>query len=63
MRYTEFWARMDEVLGAKARSWAAMVVMPELGSRTVVEALDAGLSPKEVWSAVWQTLQLPEKYR
>lgn len=60
VRYTEFWARLESVKGAEARSWAELFVMPELGSRTVREALDAGVPPKQVWSAVWQTLELPD---
>ena len=61
MRHTEFWARMDDALGpAYARSWAASVVIAELGGRTAAEALEAGSTPKEVWAAVWRTLELPE---
>ena len=60
MRHTEFWARMEHALGASyARSWASMFVMRELGGRTAAEALDAGVPPKEVWLAVWRTLELP----
>ncbi len=60
MRHTEFWARMEQALGASyARSWASMFVMRELGGRTASQALDAGVPPKEVWEAVWRTLDLP----
>ena len=60
MRHTEFWARMQEALGASyARSWASSIVIGELGSRTAQEAIDAGVPPKEVWLAVWRTLELP----
>ena len=60
MRHTEFWARMDDALGpAYARSWADSIVMRELDGRTASEALQAGVSPKEVWLAVWRTLELP----
>lgn len=60
MRHTEFWRRMEHALGgAYARSWAEQQVIGELGSRTVTEALDAGLPPKQVWEAVWRTLELP----
>lgn len=60
MRHTEFWARMDHALGATyARSWARSFVIGELGGRTATEALDAGVPPKEVWAAVWRTLELP----
>jgi hypothetical protein len=64
MRHTEFWARLDHALGpASSRSWAELFVIGDLGGRTVVEALDAGLPPKQVWAAVWQVLELPESQR
>ncbi len=60
MRHTEFWARMEHALGASyARTWSREHVMAELGGRTVLEALDAGESPKRVWHAVWRDLGLP----
>ncbi|GAA4714634.1 DUF3046 domain-containing protein [Nocardioides conyzicola] len=60
MRHTEFWARMEQALGSSyARSWAMSFVMRELDGRTAIEALDAGVPPKEVWLAVWRTLELP----
>ena len=64
MRHTEFWERMEQALGpAYARSWASMHVMAELGGRTAQEALDAGVPPKQVWRAVWATLELPARDR
>jgi len=64
VRHTEFWARMDAALGpAYSRSWASMQVLGELGGRTVDEALADGESPKTVWRAVWQQLELPAKDR
>lgn len=60
MRHTEFWSRMEEVLGpAYARAWATNQVIGTLDSRTPQEALDAGVPPKEVWREVWRVLQLP----
>jgi len=60
MRHTEFWARMERVLGpAYARTWAEQQVISSLGHRTVTEALEAGESPKQVWQAVWERLELP----
>ena len=60
MRHTEFWSRMEQALGpAYAGSWASQYVLAELGGRTVEEALAEGFSPKEVWRAVWQALELP----
>ncbi|TIC80627.1 DUF3046 domain-containing protein [Nocardioides sp. GY 10113] len=64
MRHTEFWARMEEHLGASyASAWADQVVMGSLEHRTAREALEAGVSPKEVWRAVHETLGLPERER
>jgi hypothetical protein len=64
MRYTEFWSRMERVLGpAYARTWAEQQVIADLGHRTVTEALEAGQSPKEVWLAVWERLELPRSER
>jgi DUF3046 family protein len=64
MRHTEFWARMEQALGpAYARSWAEQQVLGPLGGRTVVEALEAGEPPKEVWRAVCEQLELPASQR
>jgi len=64
MRHTEFWARLDEAVGASyARTWADMFVIGELGGRTASEALAAGVPAKEVWAAVWRVLELPQNKR
>ena len=44
---------------AYVRSWASQYAITELGSRTAVEALDAGVPPRQVWAAVWRVLDLP----
>lgn len=64
MRHTEFWARMEQVLGrAYARTWAEQQVLSALGHRTVSEALAEGEPPKQVWRAVWERLELPPSER
>jgi hypothetical protein len=64
VRHTEFWERMEQALGpAYARSWAELHVLAELGERTVVDALAAGVPPKRVWRAVWAELGLPPRER
>jgi Protein of unknown function (DUF3046) len=64
MRHTEFWARMEHALGpAYARTWADQQVLAGLDNRTVNEALAAGESPKRVWRAVWERLELPPSER
>jgi len=64
VRHTEFWDRMEQALGpAYARSWAEQQVLAGLGHRTVKEALAEGEAPKDVWRAVWETLELPARER
>jgi hypothetical protein len=64
MRHTEFWTRLEEVLGPTyARPWAKTQVIGTLGGRTPQEALDAGVPPKEVWREVWRVLELPPTLR
>lgn len=64
MTHTEFWVRMDQVLGQSyARSWAGLTVIGELEGRTAKEALDDGVPPKQVWAAVCRQLELPETLR
>ena len=63
MRHTELWARLESALGtAYYRHWADTVVITELG-RTAREALDAGVSPKEIWAACCRALELPAHQR
>lgn len=64
MRHTEFWSRLDHALGrARSRTWAELFVLTELRNMTTVEALESGVEPKRVWSAVWRVLELPESER
>ena len=64
MRHTEFWARLDGVLGRSySRTWAEVTVLRDLDGRTTQEALDAGMPPKQVWAAVRRQLELPESER
>jgi hypothetical protein len=64
VRVTEFWARMEEALGATyASTYAEQFVLADLGSRTVQEALAAGIPPKEIWRAVGEALDLPASRR
>jgi len=64
VRHTEFWARLEQTLGeGYYRVWAEQFVMADLDRRTAREALDAGVAPKEVWTAVWRALELPASER
>lgn len=65
MRHTEFWTRMEQALGssAYARHWSEQQVLGSLGGQTVNEALASGESPKDVWRAVHERLELPPSER
>ncbi|MDR0489306.1 MAG: DUF3046 domain-containing protein [Propionibacteriaceae bacterium] len=64
MREAELWERMNEVLGSDyAPAWADLVVMSDLGGRSVREAITAGIDFKTIWRAVWTQLELPESLR
>jgi hypothetical protein len=60
VRLTEFWNRMERRFGvAYARSYAADMVLAELGSRTVDQALAQGEDAKTVWRAVCDAVSAP----
>jgi len=64
MRETELWARLTKALGpAYVHVWAEQTALPELGSRTVVEALAAGVPCKTIWRAAWAWLELAARER
>ncbi|MDO5083122.1 DUF3046 domain-containing protein [Arachnia propionica] len=64
MREAELRSRLDAVLGPDyAPSWAATVALQGLDSRSVEEALRAGVPCKEIWRAVWVELELPDRMR
>lgn len=64
MREQELWRRLNRHVGeAMAPSWARDVVLGELGNRSVLEALDAGVPTQTVWRAVWAFLELPASER
>ena len=64
VREQEFWERLSEQLGHDyARFWANQTVLDELGGRTVLEGLAAGIPVKQIWRAVWAVLELPDVYR
>ncbi|MEV4757629.1 DUF3046 domain-containing protein [Micromonospora sp. NPDC049559] len=53
MRLTDFWTRLEEAFGpAYAGSIAADQVLPQLGGRTITQALAEGEETVVVWRAV-----------
>jgi hypothetical protein len=64
VRLREFWQLVDEVFGpAYGRALAREQVLAALGDRTPVEALDAGLQPRDVWHALCDALDVPDAQR
>lgn len=58
VRLTDFWARMERRFGpAYVESFAADQVLPQLGGRTVREALAAGEDAQVVWRAVCEATE------
>jgi hypothetical protein len=53
MRLTDFWERLDQAFGpGYAASVATDQVLPQLGGRTITQALAAGEETVVVWRAV-----------
>ena len=64
MKLSEFWTNMDYEFGAGyARVLAGDLVLGSLGNMTALEALEAGVAPKDVWLAVCETQDIPEGRR
>jgi hypothetical protein len=56
VKLSDFWSRLEQVFGpAYAASVARDQVLPQLGGRTIDEALDAGDRVVDVWRAVVAT--------
>ncbi|MEU6264069.1 DUF3046 domain-containing protein [Saccharopolyspora shandongensis] len=64
MRHTAFRQRMADEFGrVRSEMLAQDHVFSTLGGRTVDQALEAGLSTKEVWQAVCEAFEVPAERR
>ncbi|QUH01271.1 DUF3046 domain-containing protein [Saccharopolyspora erythraea] len=64
MRHTVFRRWMAAEFGqTRAEMLAQDHVFSSLGGRTVDEALEAGMPPKEVWTAVCDAFEVPAERR
>ena len=64
MRHSHFWDLMDGEFGtAYARTLARDLVVDRLGDRTAEQALAAGHTPRSVWEAVCEAMQVPVERR
>lgn len=63
MRRSDFWERLNAVLGpAYAASWAHDVVLPDLGV-TVDQAFAGGEEAAVIWKAVCRVIDVPSFLR
>jgi hypothetical protein len=64
VRLQEFWSRMEQLFGSmRARTVASDHVFGQLGGRTAVEAIDAGVPIRTVWLEVCKEYDVPPKDR
>ncbi|MGY2128664.1 DUF3046 domain-containing protein [Blastococcus sp. SYSU DS0617] len=64
MRLQEFWSRLDEQFGAmRAQSVSRDHLFSDLGGRSAVEAIDAGVPVRKVWLAICEAYEVPPKER
>ncbi|RKT82437.1 Protein of unknown function [Saccharopolyspora antimicrobica] len=64
MRHTAFRQRMAAEFGrVRAEMLAQDHVFSSLGGRTVDQALEAGVTTKEVWQAVCEAFEVPPERR
>jgi hypothetical protein len=64
VRLTYFRELMEGEFGAaRAASLSSDHVFAQLGGRTVEQALEAGIEPREVWLAVCETYDVPPARR
>lgn len=61
---SHFWTLMRDEFGeGYAESLARTHVLGALGDRTVRQALEQGLSPRAVWEALCEDMDVPESRR
>ncbi|MBF4604601.1 MULTISPECIES: DUF3046 domain-containing protein [Curtobacterium] len=60
MRVSEFWRAVDQVFGEAYGSVVSRdVVLEELGGRSAVDALAAGIDARRVWDALCDSQDVP----
>ncbi|MDQ0613102.1 hypothetical protein QF046_000743 [Microbacterium sp. W4I4] len=62
MRRSEFLRAVDDEFGARATSLTQDLVLGGLGT-TALEALDAGVPPRDIWLALCDEVDVPAERR
>ena len=64
MRLQEFWSRLDDRFGPmRAQSVSRDHLFSDLGGRSAVEAIDAGVPVRKVWLAICEAYDVPPRER
>ena len=64
MRVSKFWELMNDEFGeAYASSLARTHALHALGDLSVLEALERGESPRQIWQALCDDMDVPEARR
>jgi hypothetical protein len=63
VRRSEFERAVADEFGARGSALMADLVLGQLGDRTPVQALDAGIPPREVWLALCVEMDVPLERR
>jgi hypothetical protein len=63
MRRSEFDRAVHDEFGAQAATVVRDLVLSDVGGRTAVEALDAGIPPRDVWLALCVETDVPPERR
>ncbi|MEE6389643.1 MULTISPECIES: DUF3046 domain-containing protein [Microbacterium] len=63
MRRSEFLRAVDAEFEARASSLLNDLVLSGMGGRTALEALDAGVPPRDIWLALCADMDVPDSRR
>ena len=63
MRRSEFLRAVTSEFGARASTLTSDLVLGALEGRTALEALDAGVPPREIWLALCAEADVPPQRR
>ena len=63
MRRSEFLRAVDAEFGARGAALVADLVLSSVGGRTALQAVEAGVPPREVWLALCAETDVPDSRR
>lgn len=64
MRLTHFWTMAEHLFGpGLARTYAGQTVLPGVGHRTALEAIEDGVPVRDAWAALCDEMDVPDGLR